>query len=68
MTDKWHSMIRNSKVNIAEYYDLIKIFGDKLQIKTWLQNKLPSDSFSITNALMIELVSQVQAIIVDPQY
>ena len=30
--------------------------------------KLPSDSFSINNAIMIDMFNNVQNIIIDPQY
>jgi len=57
-----------SKLKVSEYYDFVKLFGDKVQIKKWIMNSLPSDSFSINNALMIEMCTSVQSIIIDPQH
>lgn len=45
----------------------MKLFGDQMTVKRWIIDRLPSDSCSINNALMIEL-SPVQSIIIDPQY
>jgi dynein heavy chain len=41
-------------------------FADPIQIKDWLDNGLPNDSFSIENAIILEL-SALQPILIDPQ-
>ena len=67
--NRWFHWIRHkSSIKISEYFDFIKLFGDKMQIQKWVLNKLPSDTFSISNALMIEMTTQIQSIIIDPQY
>ena len=53
---------------MTDHYDFIKLFGDKVSIKKWIMKKLPSDSFSINNAIMIDMFNNVQNIIIDPQY
>lgn len=65
---RWLEEIRErSSLQIAEYYDFIKMFGNQVQIKRWIINKLPSDTFSITNGLIIEKCP-IQTIMIDPQY
>jgi dynein heavy chain len=65
--NRWFHWIRHkSSIKISEYFDFIKLFGDKMQIQKWVLNKLPSDTFSISNALMIEMATQIQSIIIDP--
>jgi hypothetical protein len=59
---------QKSKLDVYEFYDFIKLFGDKVLIKKWIMHRLPSDSFSITNAVVIDMCQRVQTIIVDPQY
>ena len=54
-------------MRISNYYDFIKLFGDQVVIKKWVINKLPSDTFSISNALIIDLCP-VQTVAIDPQY
>ena len=52
----WLDEIReNTSLNIADYYDFLKLFGDQLVIKKWIIRKLPSDTFSLSNALIMEL-------------
>jgi len=65
--DRWLAKLQGSKdLKVSEYWNFIKLFGDQVVIKGWIINKLPADSFSITNALMVQL-SPVQTIIIDPQ-
>ena len=64
--DRWFDQLREAKkLKISEHWNFIKLFGDQVVIKRWIINKLPSDSFSITNALMVQL-SPIQTIIIDP--
>lgn len=58
--NRWFHMIRHkSSMKISEYFDFIKLFGDKVKIQKWILNRLPSDTFSINNALMIEMNTQI---------
>lgn len=66
--DRWLGrLLEAKKLKVSEYWNFIKLFGDQVVIKRWIINRLPADSFSITNALMVEL-SPVQTIIIDPEY
>lgn len=45
---KWLNMLRNHvRIKISGTYDFIKIFGDHIEIKKWLTESLPCDTFSI---------------------
>lgn len=53
---RWQRQCESSKrTRISAYYNLIKLFGDQLQIKRWIQQKLPSDTYSIQNAIIYDL-------------
>jgi dynein heavy chain len=52
---------------VSESFDFAGLFGESIVIKEWTINKLPSDQFSISNALIIDQ-SPIQSIIIDPQY
>ena len=63
---KWMDEIREqTDISISEYWDFVKLFGDQITIKKWIINKLPSDSFSLNNAVMVDLCP-LQSIIIDP--
>jgi len=49
---KWHSMIENRHIAITRKLNFNAYFGDPLKIKEWVNNHLPSDSFSIQNAII----------------
>jgi len=51
---KWERMIRLLSIRVSEDFSFNKIFGDPLKIKEWQLNLLPSDSFSISNAIILE--------------
>lgn len=63
--EKWESMIKNYGIRISDDYNFNKVFGDQIKIKEWNFNGLPSDSFSISNAIILEK-SQKQCICIDP--
>lgn len=66
--DQWYSQLKDhSLIQVTEHFDFIKIFGDKAQIKEWVMHKLPCDSFSIQNAIMIDMCSEIQIVIIDPE-
>lgn len=66
--DRWLKRLQGAKtLKISEHWNFIKLFGDQVAIKRWIINRLPADSFSITNALIVE-ASPLQTIIIDPEY
>ena len=60
-------MINGVGVRVTEDFNFNKIFGDQIKIKEWVFNNLPSDNFSISNAIVLE-DKEKQCIIIDPQY
>lgn len=54
MIERWEILIKNFGIRITDDYNFIKIFGDQIMIKEWNFNGLPSDSFSISNAIILE--------------
>jgi len=65
--DKWADIISRHEINISDNFSFNKTFGDPIKIKEWTFNGLPSDSFSIQNAVVLEKCAK-QAICIDPQY
>ena len=64
---KWVDQLEatDDRLAVSPDYDFASLFGDQIVIKEWIINKLPSDSFSISNAIMIDQ-APVQSIIIDP--
>ena len=63
---KWLDQLEECpSLRASPYYDFASLFGDQIVIKEWTINKLPSDSFSISNAIIIDQ-APVQSIIIDP--
>lgn len=67
MEEKWKELIRRYNLKLAEDFKFNTIFGDQLVIRQWIFNELPSDSFSIQNAIILQRSSKY-CICVDPQY
>jgi len=53
MEDKWKELIRRYNLKLADDFKFNAIFGDQLVIRQWIFNELPSDSFSIQNAIIL---------------
>ena len=63
---KWRDQLEHSEsLSVSPYFDFASLFGDQLVVKEWIINKLPSDPFSISNAIIIDQ-APVQSIIIDP--
>mmetsp|Transcript_21854 Transcript_21854/g.21015 ORF Transcript_21854/g.21015 Transcript_21854/m.21015 type:complete len:292 (+) Transcript_21854:3966-4841(+) len=60
-------LIRNFGIRLSDDYNFNKIFGDSIKIKEWNFNGLPSDSFSVSNGIILEQ-SRRQCVCIDPQY
>jgi len=65
--DKWESALRNYGIRVTDDFSFPKIFGDPIRVKEWVFNQLPSDGFSISNAVVLEN-STKQTLCIDPQY
>ena len=50
---KWINDISDAGVHITEDVNFSSLFSDPLVIKTWLDNGLPNDTYSIQNAIIL---------------
>ena len=57
--------MKDAKIRLTPDMNFNSSFSDPLDIKRWMENGLPSDSFSIENAIILEL-SAFQTILIDP--
>lgn len=67
LVESWATLIRSFGIRITDDFNFNKIFGDQIKIKEWNFNCLPSDKFSVSNAIVLEN-SRRQCICIDPQY
>jgi dynein heavy chain len=54
MIEKWEELLGQYNFKIAEDFNFNAIFGDQLEIRQWGFNGLPSDPFSIQNAIILK--------------
>ena len=62
---KWLDKVRDSGVRLTHNMSFNSTFADPLVIKKWLDNGLLNDSYSIENAIILDL-SAFQPILIDP--
>ncbi len=41
------------KIDVSEHFLFNRLFGNEIKTREWVMNKLPMDSFSITNAIIM---------------
>ena len=63
---KWVDRVSNAGIRLTPDMSFNQTFSDPLVIKQWLANGLPNDSYSIENAVILDL-SAFQPILIDPQ-
>ena len=51
---KWTSEIKALGIHVSSEANFTSLFSEPLVIKTWLENGLPNDSFSIQNAVILD--------------
>lgn len=59
-------MCNDLKIPSSDSYSLIEVLGAPTKIQNWTINGLPLDSFSIDNAIIMD-VSQRWSLLIDPQ-
>jgi len=64
--ESWGGLLRGKDITCAENFRLGDTLGDPVTIRQWIINKLPNDSFSIDNAIMLEK-SDLWPLMIDPQ-
>ena len=50
---EWSKMLMGMKIPCAAVFKLTGCLGDQVAIRNWVINKLPNDSFSVDNAIMM---------------
>lgn len=63
---QWSNLLRSKKITCSEGFTLNNTLGNAVQIRSWVINKLPNDSFSIENAIML-FKSSRWPLMIDPQ-
>eukprot|EP00401_Gymnodinium_catenatum_P030183 CAMPEP_0117463678 /NCGR_PEP_ID=MMETSP0784-20121206/3705_1 /TAXON_ID=39447 /ORGANISM="" /LENGTH=245 /DNA_ID=CAMNT_0005257505 /DNA_START=15 /DNA_END=750 /DNA_ORIENTATION=+ len=62
----WVNVMRNSNVPSAAEFQLRAVIGEEVVIRQWVIDKLPNDSLSVDNALIMEK-SRRWPLMIDPQ-
>ena len=62
----WTAALRERGILCAEQFEMREILGDEVQIRKWTIDKLPNDSFSIDNAIMMQNSAR-WPLMIDPQ-
>ena len=63
---QWSALLRSKHITCSEGFTLSATLGSPVQIRSWVINKLPNDSFSIENAIML-FRSNRWPLMIDPQ-
>lgn len=65
-TDLWVSLCRRHSITVSDNFSLEKFCGNPLDIQNWKLQQLPTDTFSISNAVIMKNSSR-WPLLVDPQ-
>jgi dynein heavy chain len=49
---EWISLAKKNTITVSDNFSLELTIGEPINIRKWVLNSLPSDSFSIENALI----------------
>ena len=63
---QWSELMKQSGITCSKAFELTETLGDPVKIRTWTIAKLPNDSFSIDNAIMLS-ESNRWPLMIDPQ-
>lgn len=63
---KWSKHLSETYLKVGDNFDFNEILGDNLKIRDWQFNGLPTDQFSISNAIIIDRTLK-NLIFIDPQ-
>ncbi|ETN08753.1 hypothetical protein PPTG_11582 [Phytophthora nicotianae INRA-310] len=64
--DQWCSELTKQNITCSKTFTLTETLGEAVQIRAWTIAKLPNDSFSIDNAIMLQR-SNRWPLMIDPQ-
>merc|ERR1711871_332308 len=63
---EWSSLLKQKNIQCSEPFLLQETLGDPVTIRGWIINKLPNDSFSVENAIMLTK-SNRWPLMIDPE-
>ena len=63
---QWVKMLKEYQINSSENVNLNDVLGEQVKIVQWTSNGLPSDNFSVENAIMMDY-SDRWSLCIDPQ-
>ena len=63
---QWSALLRQKNISCSEGFKLQDTLGNPVQIRSWVINRLPNDSFSIENGIMLSR-SNRWPLMIDPQ-
>ena len=63
---EWVKMLQQYNIQSSENVSLNEILGDQVKIVQWTSNGLPSDEFSVENAIIMDH-SERWSLMIDPQ-
>lgn len=63
---QWSTLLRSKGITCAEHFSLRETLGNPVQIRSWVIHRLPNDSFSIDNGIML-FRSNRWPLMIDPQ-
>jgi len=63
---QWSALLRQKGITCSDGFTLRDTLGSAVQIRSWVINRLPNDSFSVENAIML-FKSNRWPLMIDPQ-
>jgi dynein heavy chain, axonemal len=63
---QWSVLLKSKNITCSEGFNLRDTLGNAVEIRSWVINRLPNDSFSIDNAIML-FKSNRWPLMIDPQ-
>ena len=63
---QWAALLSKKNIVCSKTFTLAETLGSPIEVRSWIINKLPNDSFSIENAIMLQK-SNRWPLMIDPQ-
>ena len=64
--DQWVKMLKDFNIDAIDGVNLGDVLGEQVKIVNWTSNSLPSDEFSVENAIIMDY-SERWSLCIDPQ-
>ena len=65
MYQKWVRHCEDLEIPVSDRFDIAEVMGDPMEIQGWNMNGLPSDSVSISNAILVKYGTR-KPLMIDP--